>query len=249
MVLAGRNALVTGGAHRLGAAIVRALAAGGANVFIHYFSSAEAASALAAELGGGEISAATGQADLSDPAVAPLLIDAATDALGPLSILVNSASTFPTDTLADATLETWHATLDCTLAAPVFLTQSFARALPEGLDGAVVNVTDARTQSPYKKHFTYAVAKGGLEAFTRAAAVGLGPAVRVNGVAPGVVLPPWGEGEGYVERLATTLPLGRPGGAEPVAQAVRALLENDFVTGEIVRVDGGGHLTTAVASA
>ena len=112
-----------------------------------------------------------------------------------------------------------------------------------------MNITDARTQTPYTKHFTYAVAKGGLEAFTRAAAVALGPTIRVNAVAPGVVLPPPGEDIGYAKRLAAALPLGRPGGTEPVAQAVLALLENDFVTGETLRVDGGGHLATPVASA
>ena len=247
MMLTGRNALVTGGAHRLGAAIVRSLAEARANVFIHYFRSDHEAAALADELRETGVRAASGQADLCDIASAPGLIAGATAELGLISLLVNSASGFPEDTLADATVEGWQATLDCTLSAPIFLTQALAAALPDDTPGAVVNITDARTRTPYAKHFSYTVAKGGLEAFTRAAAVALGPRVRVNAVAPGVVLPPPGEGDDYVERLAQALPLERPGGAEPVAQAVRSLLENDFITGEVVHVDGGGHLTTAVA--
>ena len=246
MVLAGRNAIVTGGAHRLGAAIVRELASAGASVFVHYNSSAQAAEALARELEADGKRAHSGAADLTDPAAAAALVEEAATALGPISLLVNSASGFPEDTLQSATPEVWNATLATTLSAPIFLTQAMAGSLPSGTDGAVVNITDARTRTPYTKHFSYTVAKGGLDAFTRAAAVALGPRIRVNAVAPGVVLPPPGEGDEYVERLAAALPLGRAGGAEPVAQAVRALLENDFITGEIVHVDGGGQLTTAV---
>ena len=240
---------MTGGAHRLGAAIVRELAQAGANVFVHYNRAAEAAEALAGELRAAGRTAHSGGAELSDPAAAQSLVAEAAAALGPVSLLVNNASGFPEDTLESTTPELWAATLATTLTAPVFLTQAMAAALPADTDGAVVNITDARTRTPYAKHFSYAVAKGGLDAFTRAAAVALGPRVRVNAVAPGVVLPPPGEGEEYIERLAAALPLGRAGGAEPIAHAVRALLENDFITGEIVHVDGGGQLTTAVAAA
>src|SRR5690606_29195956 len=123
------------------------------------------------------------------------------------------------------------------------LTQAFAAALPDGTEGAVVNVSDVRTASPYRKRFSYIVAKGGLDTFTRAAAVALAPRVRVNAVALGVILPPADiDDDGYVLRLAESLPMGRPGGTEPVVRAAIALIENDFVTGEILRVDGGGHL-------
>ncbi len=256
MVLAGRNALVTGSAHRLGAAIVKELARAGANVFVHYFRSGDAAAALADELTAGGVRVTTGRADLREAIAPEELIAAATCELGPISLLVNNASGFPEDRLVGLSREEWNDTVACTLTAPIFLTQAFAAALDgaaggEGGDddgratGAVVNVTDARTRTPYTKHFSYSVAKGGLDAFTRAAAVALGPRVRVNAVAPGVVLPPAGENDDYVARLAAALPLGRPGGAEPVAHAVRSLLENDFITGEIVHVDGGGHLTTS----
>ena len=183
-----------------------------------------------------------GSVDLSDPSQAHELVDLATQSLGSPSILVNSASGFPEDTVGDVTLGQWRRTFDLTLASPVFATQALANALPEGLDGAVVNITDVRTQSPYREHFSYIVAKGGIDTFTKTAALQLAPRIRVNAVALGVILPPPGEDDDYVQRLAAQLPLERTGGTAPVVAAVLSLLENDFVTGEIVRVDGGGHL-------
>ncbi len=171
------------------------------------------------------------------------MIGLAEDALGPVSLLVNSASGFPVDTIADVEPDAWQRTLDLTLSAPVFLTQAFAARLPEDLEGAVVNITDVRTANPYRKHFSYVVAKGGVDAFTRAAALGLAPRIRVNAVALGVILPR-SEGEDSIERrIAASLPLGRVGGTAPVVDTVVFLMRNDFITGEIVRVDGGGHLT------
>ena len=165
-----------------------------------------------------------------------------TTSIGPISILVNSASGFPADTVSDVTLDDWRRTLDLTLASPVFATQALATTLPDDLDGAVVNITDVRTHSPYREHFSYIVAKGGIDTFTRTSALQLAPRIRVNAVALGVILPPPGESDDYASRLAAELPLERVGGTAPVVAAVLSLLENDFVTGEIVRVDGGGHL-------
>jgi glucose 1-dehydrogenase len=242
MDIAGRNALVTGGAHRVGRAITMALAAAGADVFIHYGRSADEAEATASKIRGLGRTVAMGSADLGEPSAAADLIDAATVALGPISILVNSASGFPKDTLQDVELSAWRHTLDLTLASPVFLTQAFADAMPRGLGGAVVNVTDVKTATPYRTHFSYIVAKGGLDQFTKAAAVALAPDIRVNAVALGVILPPPGEDEAYAQQLADAIPMKRPGGTDPVAAAVLALVENDFVTGETIRVDGGQHL-------
>ena len=242
MEIAGRNALITGGAHRVGRALTLALAAAGADVFIHYNRSSAPAEETAAAVQAMGRRAVTGAANLSDPATAAPLLDAATVALGPISILVNSASGFPTDTLEEVTLDGWRSTHDLTLATPMMLTQAFAVALPEGETGAVLNVTDVRTATPYRTHFSYIVAKGGLDTLTKAAAVALAPQVRVNAVALGVILPPPGEDAAFAQRLAADLPMQRPGGTDPVAAAGLALIENDFVTGEIIRVDGGQHL-------
>jgi len=242
MDIAGRNALITGGAHRVGKALTLALSEAGANVFIHYKSSSDAAEATASEARAAGRRAATGSADLSDPATGADLIEVATGALGPISILVNSASGFPADSLESVQIDDWHRAHDLTLAGPVFLTQAFAAALPSDMDGAVVNITDVHTKTPYRNHFSYTVAKGGLDTFTRAAAVALGPRIRVNAVALGVILPPPRENQAYVEALAEALPLARVGGTDPVVSAAIALIQNSFITGEIVRTDGGGHL-------
>jgi NAD(P)-dependent dehydrogenase (short-subunit alcohol dehydrogenase family) len=242
MDLRGRIGIVTGGGVRVGRAIAIGLARSGADVFIHYNRSAGPAEDTAREIRDLGVRAEIGSVDLSDPSTAVDLIDLATQSLGNPSILVNSASGFPADTIADVRLEQWRRTLDLTLASPVFATQALANALPEDLDGAVVNITDVRTQRPYREHFSYVVAKGGIDTFTKTAALQLAPRIRVNAVALGVILPPPGEDDDYVQRLAAQLPLERTGGTAPVVAAVLSLLENDFVTGEIVRVDGGGHL-------
>jgi glucose 1-dehydrogenase len=242
MDLEGRVAVVTGGAVRVGRAIALGLAAAGADVFIHFNSSAAAAADTAAEIEAIGTRSATGSADLADPHAAAAVITAAERTLGRPTILVNSASGFPEDTLQDVTPERLERTLQLTLAAPVFATQAFAAGLAEGEEAAVVNITDVRTHAPYRKHFSYVVAKGAVDTFTRAAATALAPRIRVNAVALGVILPPPGEDDEYLAALAESLPLARPGGTAPVVAAVLHLLQNDFVTGEILRVDGGGHL-------
>ncbi len=242
MELRGRVAIVTGGGVRVGRAIALGLAGAGCDVFIHYNRSVGAADETANAVRGLGVQAAIGSVDLSDPSTGGELIALAEQSLGTPSILVNSASGFPTDTVGDVTLDDWRRTLDLTLASPVFATQALANTLPEDLDGAVVNITDVRTQSPYREHFSYIVAKGGIDTFTRTAALQLAPRIRVNAVALGVILPPPNEDDDYAARLAAELPLERVGGTAPVVAAVLSLLENDFVTGEIIRVDGGGHL-------
>jgi NAD(P)-dependent dehydrogenase (short-subunit alcohol dehydrogenase family) len=123
----------------------------------------------------------------------------------------------------------------------VVLTRDFAAQVgDEG--GVVVNVTDWRTERPYREHFSYTISKGALDTFTKAAAVALAPAIRVNAVALGAILPPPGRDADYLRDLATGIPLQRTGGTEPVVDAVLALIRNEFITGEILRVAGGAHL-------
>jgi NAD(P)-dependent dehydrogenase (short-subunit alcohol dehydrogenase family) len=242
MDIAGRNALVTGGAHRVGKSLTLALARKGANVFIHCNRSAGPAEETAGEVEALGARAVVGAADLSDPGQSGVLLATATAELGPISILINSASGFPEDRLESVTLDEWRRTHDLTLAGPMFLTQAFAGALHSDIDGAVVNISDVNTATPNREHFSYIVAKGGIDAFTRAAALALAPRIRVNSVALGVILSPPGRGRDYAENLASKVPMGRPGGTGPAAAAAISLVENDYITGEIVRVDGGGHL-------
>jgi glucose 1-dehydrogenase len=239
--LHGTTALVTGGARRVGRAIALGLAGAGCDLVIHFGSGVEEAAAAAAEARALGVRAVTVGADLADP-IAPERLLAAAGDLGPVRVLVNSAAVFPDDDLAGITPEGWDRTLAVNLRAPVLLTRAFAAALPEGLEGAVVNITDWRTERPYRDHFSYTVAKGGLDTFTRAAAEALAPRIRVNAVALGAILPPPGRGSDYLKDLARQIPAGRPGGTDPVVAAVLFLLRNPFVTGEILRVDGGAHL-------
>ena len=242
MDIKGTNAIVTGGAVRVGRAISLALASAGANVHIHFNRSAGPAEDLAKVIRGTGVRASIGSGDLSNPASAEAIVDDATHALGPISILVNSASGFPEDTLEDVTPDRLRSTHDLSLASPLFLTQAFAARLPEAQSGAVVNITDVKTERPYRAHLSYMLAKGGVDTLTKASALALAPRIRVNAVALGVILPPPGEGKDYAEALAADLPLERVGGAEVVADTVVFLVRNDFITGEIIRVDGGAHL-------
>lgn len=242
MELDGRTAVVTGGAVRVGRAISAELARRGASVFIHYNQSSDPAESLRAEIVEAGGTAAIGSVDLSNPQGAPGLIDAAAASLGSPTILVNSASGFPFDTIEDVTLVGFRRIQDLTLTTPTLLTQAFALQVPGDSHGSIVNVTDTKTARPYRKHLSYMLAKGGIDTLTRAAALALAPNIRVNAVALGVILPPSGEDKEYAEQLAADLPLQRIGGAQVVADTVAFLLENDFITGEIIRVDGGGHL-------
>jgi NAD(P)-dependent dehydrogenase (short-subunit alcohol dehydrogenase family) len=242
MDLNGRTAIVTGGGVRVGRAICLALAGAGAKVFVHYNSSEGPAIEVRDTIVANGGVAAVGSLDLSDPGSAPTLIDHAAAALGQPSILVNSASGFATDTVRDITLEGLRRSLSVSLEAPVLLTKAFADGLGGNDVGAVVNITDVRTMAPYREHLSYIVAKGAIDTFTRASALALAPSIRVNAVALGVILPPADEGDGYALKLSETLPLARVGGVEVVADTVVFLCRNDFITGEIIRVDGGGHL-------
>ena len=225
----------------MGRALVLGLAGAGCDLVIHYGSAEAEAAETAAEAARLGARVATVAADLSDPG-APERVIAAAASLGPVQVLVNSAAVFPGDDLAGVTAAQWDHTLAVNLRAPVLLTQAFAAALPEGREGAVVNITDWRTARPYREHFSYTVAKGGLDTFTRAAAEALAPRIRVNAVALGAILPPPGRGSGYLKALAQQIPAGKPGGTDPVVAAVLFLLRNPFITGEILRVDGGAHL-------
>jgi len=242
MELSNRTALITGAGHRVGKGIALALAAAGANVYIHYNRSADAALETAAAAREFGVAAATGSADLGDPAAVAALVEDAAAGLGPVQVLVNSASGFPEDTLYDVELEQWNRTLALSLTSPMLLIQAVARSLPGDREAAVVNITDWRTARPYPDHFSYTVAKGALDVLTRTAAIAAAPRVRVNAVALGAILPPPGKGSDYLKALAGSLPLQRTGSVDLVADAVLHLLRNDFITGEIVRIDGGAHL-------
>jgi glucose 1-dehydrogenase len=242
MELKGKTALVTGGGHRIGRALALALARSGCNLILHYNRSAEAAQATAAEAESVGARVLLRQIDLSHLDDAGPLFAGLPDDFLPVQILVNSAAIFPKDALADLTVAGWSQTFRVNLRSPILLTQAFYRALPEDRPGAVVNITDWRTERPYLTHFSYTISKGALDAFTRTAAIQLAPRVRVNGIALGAMLPPEGATDAYWRSVLDTVPLARGGGAEVVAETLLHILHNDFLTGEIIRLTGGAHL-------
>lgn len=243
MELEGKVAVVTGGAVRVGRALVLALARAGCDVFVHYGRSAgpaEETRDAARALG---VSAAIGSADLADPEAAAGVVGRARAALGPVSVLVNSAAIFLEGDLAATDLDAWDRQMAINLRAPFLLTRAFAAELPEGGEGAVVNVLDARIFRPAADHFAYRITKAGLHAMTEGLAHDLAPRIRVNAVALGAILPPPGEDDAHLERLAAErVPLGRPGGPEMVADNAIHLLGQDFLTGVTIRLDGGEFL-------
>jgi pteridine reductase len=237
--LEGKNALVTGAAKRVGRAISLALAREGANVAVHYSSSKKDASGLVAEIKGLEVRAVALRADLSNPVELESLVERAREALGKIEILVNNASIFPSDTLETVELASLQRNLEINAWAPLALTRAFAAQTEHG---HVVNLLDSRVTGFDRTHVAYILSKQVLATLTRMSALELAPGIAVNGIAPGLILPPPGEGEDYVERLARSLPLQRQGTPEDVAEAAIYLITSEFVTGQTIYVDGGRHL-------
>ena len=239
--LAGKSALVTGAARRVGAAIVRSLHAAGANVVLHYRSSSEEAAALAQDLNGVRPGSATlAQCDLLDSSALAQLADTATTAFGGLDILVNNASSFYPTPIGDIDEDDWNDLIGTNLKAPLFLAQAAAAAL-RARSGLIVNLADIHGVRPMRRHPVYCVAKAGLIMLTRSLARELGPQVRVNAISPGPVMwPEDGVDAALRDEIINRTALKRIGSAEDVARAVLFFAsEAPFITGQILAVDGG----------
>jgi len=242
MDLHGRVALVTGGAHRLGRAIALALGQAGANVVVHYHRSAEQATAVLDELRALGVQAAAMQGDLSSATAAECLVDAAVDQWGRLDLLVNNTGIWGATPIGTVTPERWDELINTNLRSAFFTAQRAAPALRTAR-GAIVNIADVGALRPWRNHTPYLVSKGGVVTLTEALAKDLAPDVRVNAVAPGPVLLPDGWTPAQAERAAKSVPLGRVGQPEDVAQAVIYLAQADYVTGVTLPVDGGQRLS------
>ncbi|MBN2710814.1 MAG: SDR family oxidoreductase [Planctomycetes bacterium] len=236
---AGRTALVTGGAKRIGRAIVMALAEAGANVVIHYNYSQEEAEAVAEHARALGVSAWTAPADLRDGEQACLLISSVVGLSGPLDILVNNASIFPESGLLDFTPVDLSENIQVNAHAPLELSRAF---YAQGMGGSIVNMLDARVHDYDSKHVAYHISKRMLHDLTKMMAFEFGPSVKVNGVAPGLILPPEGEDESYLEKLKSTNPLCKYGCLSDITDTVLFLVGSSFITGEVIHVDGGRHL-------
>lgn len=240
--LTGQVILVTGAARRVGAAIARRLHAAGASLALHYRSAEAEAAALADELNGlRPQSTATFAADLRLTAGAAPLVDAVVARFGRLDGLVNNASSFFPTPVGGIDEVAWDDLVGSNFKAPLFLSQAAAPHLAVSR-GAIVNITDVHAERPLKGYALYCAAKGALLTLTRALAIELGPAVRVNAVAPGAILWPTDGQLPTPERAAIidhTL-LKREGSPEDIAATVLFLLAGaPYVTGQVINVDGG----------
>lgn len=239
-----RVVLVTGGARRVGAVIVKTLHAAGMRVAMHYRGSKKEAQALVQDLNRQrDGSIRSFQMDLGDPRAPERLITDVVENFGRLDALVNNASAFYPTPLGSVTETQWEELFATNLKAPFFLAQAAAAALVVH-DGCIVNVTDVHADQPMKNHAVYSMAKAGLVMMTRSLARELGPVIRVNAVAPGAIL--WPEApmpENVKNAILRRTSLRRQGTPEEIARVVLFLIRDaTYTTGEVVRVDGGRHL-------
>ncbi|MEM7268118.1 MAG: SDR family oxidoreductase [Pseudomonadota bacterium] len=245
-------ALVTGGAVRVGRAMALALAEDGWDVAVNYQSSADDALALVAEIEGLGRKAAALQADLLEEAETATLIGRAAEALGrPITLLINNASLFEFDDIESATRESWDRAIESNLRAPVKLTQDFAAQAPATktdengepvASGAVINMIDQRVLKPTPMFLSYSIAKMGLHAFTRMAAQGLAPQIRVNGIGPGPTLRGGRQTEEHFAKQRAATVLERGSDPADIVAGMRFILATPAFTGQMLALDGGQHL-------
>ncbi len=240
---AGPVALITGAARRIGAALARGLHEDGYRVVIHYRGSGAEAAQLREDLEQRRAdSAAVLQADLTDTAALPDLVDQAGACFGGLDVLINNASSFYPTPLGTITEGHWTDLVGSNLKAPLFLAQAAAPMLRERR-GSIINMVDIHARRPLPDHPVYTAAKAGLMALTLSLARDLGPDVRVNGIAPGPILwPESGADEQSRKQILAETCLGRSGDPADIVQCARYLLSAGYVTGQIIAVDGGRSL-------
>jgi pteridine reductase len=245
--LAGKVALVTGSARRIGASIARILHANGMNIVLHYNSSEEEANKLCAEFNQTrDNSAITIRAGLQEAESEKSLIDRAIQAWGRLDLLVNNASRFYRTQFGEVTEYAWEDLLNSNLRGPFFLSQAAAPHLKK-TKGVIVNITDIHGERPLRNYSVYCISKSGLLMMTRALAKELGPDVRVNAISPGSII--WPEGGNMLnddekKKIVEATSLQRSGSADDIAKAVLFFVRDaEYVTGQVLNVDGGRTLT------
>lgn len=237
--LEGQTALVTGAAKRIGRAISLALAEEGCNIIVHYRSSYDEAQELIEELSQTGVRAWALPGDFEKSEDYESLIPRALAITKSINILVNNASIFPPDKMESMTFKDLMINMEINAWAPFVLSRDFSDHIGEG---KIINMLDSRLIDADWNHVGYILSKHVFAALTKMTALSFAPQVTVNGVAPGLILPPAGMDESYLDVMKGTVPLRRHGEAEDVAEAVVFLAKSSFITGEIIFVDGGRHL-------
>ena len=242
--MAGRGAaLVTGGARRIGRVLAVAAAEAGYDVAIHVRAMDDAAEAAAGEVRAHGRKATILTCDLRKESATVALVGEAEAELGPITLLVNSASVFEQDAFSDMNRASWDLHMETNLRAPLVLAQVFARRLPAEREGLIVNVLDQRVWRPGPEFFSYTLSKAALWDATRMLAQALAPRIRVNGIGPGPTLQSiHQEPADFDAEVASTL-LKRPSSPQQIGAALRYLIDAEAVTGQMIAVDSGQHLS------
>jgi len=236
MDINGKVALVTGAGKRIGKEIALELARRGARIAVHYRSSAREAKEVAGSTG------AIFQAELTDTTAIERMFRDITAAFGRLDILVNSASVFSPATADGTTSEEWDTQLDTNARGPFFVAQHAARLMRKSGSGKIVNIVDVAGELIWAAYFPYSVSKAALIAVNRGLAKAYAPEIQVNAIAPGPVLFPEDYTEEQKQSAIDRTLLKRAGSAQDIVNAVVFLIENDYITGEVIHVDGGRHV-------
>lgn len=237
-----RAALITGGAQRVGRAIALELAGHGFDIAIHYNTSIAAAEETQTRIQSMGQRSIGLRADLTIEAEVIRLVPQATEALGPIGVLINNASRFESDEWQDVTRDLWDAHLEPNLRAPFVLIQAFARALPATAEGAVINMIDQRVWSLTPHFVSYTISKAGLWTLTQTMALALAPNIRVNAIGPGPALPSPRQTPAQFARQAASVPLGHGTDPAEIARAAVSILSLPAMTGQMIALDGGQHL-------
>jgi NAD(P)-dependent dehydrogenase (short-subunit alcohol dehydrogenase family) len=233
-------ALVTGGAHRLGKAFALCLARMGYSIALHYRGSAYEADLAVKEIRALGVEAFEIRADLSIPEKIDFVFSLIDELKLPLKVLVNSAAVMPVGRPQELDIHDWDAALDLNLRAPFLLSQQAAKRMTDG--GLIVNITDIGAQKAWSRYPSYTVSKAGLESLTKMLARALAPAIRVNAIAPGLVLPSDVVTAEQWKKLVEKLPLKRAATLDEVTSALEFLVKNEYITGQTIVVDGGYSL-------
>jgi NAD(P)-dependent dehydrogenase (short-subunit alcohol dehydrogenase family) len=233
-------ALVTGGAQRLGKAFALTLARMGYSIALHYRHSAVEAAQTVKEIRALGVDCMAIRADLTIPKKVEFLCSMLDEFHLPLKVLVNSAAVMPVGSSKDLELQDWNSALDLNLRAPFLLAQQAAKRMTAG--GLIVNITDVGAQKTWSRYPSYTVSKAGLESLTKLMARALAPDIRVNSIAPGLVLPSDVVTQGQWDKLVDKLPLKRAATLEEVTSVLEFLIKNEYITGQTIVVDGGYSL-------
>jgi NAD(P)-dependent dehydrogenase (short-subunit alcohol dehydrogenase family) len=239
MQIQGKVALVTGGAHRVGKAITMMLARSGADVIVNYHRARAEADQTVAEAQALGVKALAYQCDVADWANVQAMAETILAQFGGVDIIVNSASLFEQTPLPTDDIHAWKRVTSILIDGPFFICNTLAPSMLARGGGAIVNIVDLSVWQPWHNLSAHSVGKAGLLAFTRQLALELAPTIRANAVAPGPVLPTPGSSEERIAKAADRTFLKRWGTPEDVAFAVRYLIEADYVTGDVITVDGG----------